>query len=260
MENELNKLFWLGTFIMITMAFVVLVLLIIYQKKITTYHNEHLKMQLKIIIETEHLERARIAKELHDGMCNDLATIQNFISVYESSQDIVLKQMAINEVKQGLLECYNQTLSLSYNLSPPLIKSNPLELIIKNYVYRINKINNIKVEVKSNFQSFELQELVKLEFYRIIQELIQNIVKHSLASLVSIELRWNDYQFVISVLDNGIPYSSNLDYQTNSKGIGLGNIQTRIKQINAVFNHKVLEKGNLVTITFDNNDYKNRHS
>lgn len=260
MENELNKLFWLGTFIMITMAFVVLVLLIIYQKNITTYHNEHLKKQLKIIIEAEHRERARIAKELHDGMCNDLATIQNFISVYESSQDAVIKQKAIKEVKLGLVECYNQTLSLSYNLSPPLVKNNPLELIIKNYVYRINKINNIKVEVKSNFQSFELQELVKLEFYRIIQELIQNVVKHSFASLVSIDLEWSESKFVISVLDNGIPYNSNLAFQTTTKGLGLGNIQTRIKQINAVFNHKILEKGNLVTITFHNNDYKDRHS
>ncbi|MDM1352196.1 histidine kinase [Myroides marinus] len=255
MENELNILFWLGTFIMITMALMVMALLIAYQKNINAYHNEHLKQQLKVIIETEHKQRARLAKDLHDGLCCDLATIQNFVALYESSKDKEVKEMALEEVKLGLLECYNQTLSLSYNLSPPLIKSNPLELIIKNYISRINKVSNISIEVKANSQSFELKELVKLEFYRILQELIQNILKHSFATVVSIDLNWNNSSLVISVLDNGIAYNSKLDYRESSNGLGLSNIQTRIKQINAVFNHQILDTGNLVTITFNNYDY-----
>lgn len=255
MENELNILFWLGTFIMITMALIVVALLIAYQKNIKAYHNEHLKQQLKVIIETEHKQRAHLAKDLHDGLCCDLATIQNFVALYESSKDKKIGKMALEEVKLGLLDCYNQTLSLSYNLSPPLVNGNPLELIIKNYVSRINKVSNISIEVKANCQSFELKELVKLEFYRILQELIQNILKHSFATVVSIDLNWNHSSLVISVLDNGIAYNSKLDYKASGNGLGLSNIQTRIKQINAVFNHQILDKGNLITITFNNYDY-----
>ncbi|MHC5310946.1 sensor histidine kinase [Myroides sp. LJL116] len=255
MENELNTLFWLGTIIMITMGLLVVALLIVYQTNIRVYHNEYLKQQLKGIIEAEHKERARLAKDLHDGLCSDLASIQNYLVLYESRKGKEKRERILSELKLILSECYNQAVFMSYNLSPPLIKDNPLELIIKNYVLRINKINDIRIEVKANSPSFELKELVKLEFYRILQELIQNILKHSSATVVSIDLNWSNSTLVISISDNGIAYDSNPNYKLPSKGLGLSNIQTRIKQINAVFNHQIIDDGNLITITFNDYEY-----
>lgn len=255
MENEINTLFWLGTSIMITLALVVVAILIIYQKNIRAYHYMHLKEQLRVIIEAEHKERARIAKELHDGMCSELATIQNFVTVLELTQDTAKKESLLCDIKQGLLECYNQSLTLSYNLSPPLISDNPLEFIVRNYLERLGKVTSIVFDFTSNKSVFDLNQSVKLEAYRILQEIIQNIIKHSDALKVEIRLVWSEAKLVITVKDNGKSYEFNSNTLDLRKGIGLNNIRARVKQIKASLDFQTSIKGNVITIIVLKDDY-----
>ena len=255
MENEINTLFWLGTCIMITMALVVVAILIIYQKNIRAYHYMHLKQQLRAIIEAEHKERARIAKELHDGMCGDLATVQNFMAVLELTDDKVQRESLISDIKQSLLECYNQCITLSYNLSLPLLRGNPLELIVKNYLNRLSKVTSIEFDFVSNKSLFDLNESVKLEIYRVLQELIQNIIKHSDALKVTVELEWKQDILVVRLQDNGREYKSTVNPQDLSKGTGLSNIRARVQQIDANFTHEYFTQGNIITITIPYYEY-----
>ncbi|MDM1501244.1 histidine kinase [Myroides marinus] len=256
MENEIKLFFWLGTFIMISLVIIVIILVIVYQKNLNKYRNEQLKQQLRNNLIVEHKERARIAKELHDGLCGDLAALKNFIDVIELSQDKDLIKNTISDLQKSVLLCYDEAVRVSYNLSPPLIKDNPISIILDNYLTRISRATNIRMSFKSDNQTFALSELVRLELYRIVQELIQNIIKHSKATYAILELKWTDNQLVLSIIDNGVIYDFNDDLKGKDVGLGLSNIKTRVQQIKADFTHQRKQESNVITLKI-NNEYEN---
>ncbi|STZ49456.1 Oxygen sensor histidine kinase nreB [Myroides odoratimimus] len=256
MENEIKLFFWLGTFIMISLVIIVIILVIVYQKNLSKYHNEQLKQQLRNSLIVEHKERARIAKELHDGLCGDLAALKNYVGVIELSQDKDLIKSTISDIQQSILLCYDEAVRVSYNLSPPLIKDNPISIILSNYLTRISRATSIKMSFKSDKQTFILSELVRLELYRIIQELIQNIIKHSKATYTVLELKWTEDQLVLSITDDGIRYDFNADLKGQDVGLGLSNIKTRVQQIKADFTHQRQQEVNITTLKI-NNKYEN---
>lgn len=248
MENELKILFWLGTFIMISLVIVVVILVIVYQKNLSKYRNEQLKQQLRNNLIVEHKERARIAKELHDGLCGDLATLKNFVSVLELTQDKDLIRTTISEIQESVLMCYDEAIRISYNLSPPLIKDNPISLLLSSHLSRVSRGSSIELVYESQKQTFNLTELVRLELYRIVQELIQNIIKHSKATYTKINLQWEPTQLLLTITDNGIEYDFNADKKGQSVGLGLSNIKTRIEQIKATFSLRRKGECNIIEL------------
>lgn len=249
MENKLELFFWLGTFIMISLAIMVIIIVVIYQKKINQYQNDILKEQLRTNLIVEHKERERVAKELHDGICSDLGNLKNLMILLNLSED----QEEITKVKvdlyDGIISCYEEAVRISYNLSPPLIKDNTITELLNNYINRVSKITSIKFDFNSTTASFVLSDIQKLELYRIVQELTQNILKHSGASFAEIYLVWSRYDLTLYMIDNGGEYDFNIHLK--SVGLGLYNIKARIDQIKAKFNHKSSSKGNQISITIN---------
>lgn len=248
MVMESKFLFWLGTFIMISLVIVIIILMIVYQRNLNKYRNEQLKEQLRNNLIVEHKERARIAKELHDSLCGDLATLKNFVYVLEISQDKELIKTTISDIQESILLCYDEALRISYNLSPPLIKDNPINLILSSYLVRMSRATTIKMTFVSNNQVFMFSELVRLELYRIVQELIQNIIKHSRATYAKVELKWEAKYLLLSITDNGIKYDFNADQISSDVGLGLSNIKTRIQQVRAEFSHMSKDHSNIIEL------------
>lgn len=254
MENELKLLFWLITSIMIYLVVMVIILLIVYQKNLIKYRNEQLKEQLRTNLIVEHKERARIAKELHDGLCGDLATLKNFASVIQVSKDKDLVTATILDIQDSISQCYDQALRISYNLSPPLIKNNSIGLLIKSYLVRVSRVTSIELNFSSEKQTFILDELTRLELYRIVQEMIQNIIKHSESTFADVTLHWHKNHLILKVVDDGIKYDFNADLKHQEVGLGLSNIKARIKQIKAEFIHESKHKCNLVQLKIKRGD------
>ncbi len=252
MENKIKLLFWLEIFIMIALVITVIILVIVYQKNLNKYRNNQLKQQLRNNLIVEHKERARIAKELHDGLCGDLAALKNYVSVIELSQDKDLIKSTISDIQESVLLCYDEALRVSYNLSPPLIKDNPISIILSNYLTRISRATNISMFFKCDKQTFSLSELVRLELYRIVQELIQNIIKHSMATYTVLELKWVDNQLILSIIDDGIKYDFNADLKGQDVGLGLSNIKTRVQQIKADFIYQRQKEVNVIKLKIKN--------
>lgn len=248
MENEVKTFFWLGTFIMISLVIVVVILVIVYQKNLNKYHNEQLEQQLSNNLIVEHKERARIAKELHDGLCGDLAALKNYINVIELSKDKHLIKATISEIKEIISQCYDEAISLSYNLSPALIQDNPISLIISSYLFRMAKVTTINVTFKTDKQTFYLSELNRLEIYRIVQEIIQNIIKHSQATFTEVSLQWYENYMILSIKDNGIKYDFNADLKRKDVGLGLSNIKARMQQIKAEFIQQYDDCNNIIQL------------
>jgi signal transduction histidine kinase len=193
------------------------------------------------IIKAEEKERGRIARELHDGI------VQQIGSIILSSRNIFKKQNLNNdkESQELLLNLENSSeelRSISHQMMPrALEESGLIDALQSLFDYSLNKAN-----ITSTFESFNidkrLENNIEITLYRISQELVQNIIKHSKASEVHIELYKSGNHIMYLVQDNGI----GIQYK-KTIGIGLENIKSRIDLVHGsvIFAN---ENGTLVTI------------
>ncbi|MDR0196384.1 MAG: histidine kinase [Myroides sp.] len=260
MENKITIMFWLATVLAIVLFCVVLTLVVLYQKNLKEYQIILLKQRLSIILEAEHKERARIARELHDGVCSELSCVINYLQIIKLYQDKKTKKDALKQIKKISLNSYKQLQVLSYHLAPPHIKDNPLECIFLDFITLIKKSTDIEFSYNYTKGGFEVGEKEKLILYRVVQELVQNIIKHSAASKVSLKLVWDQDKLILLISDNGIEYDSDPKGDNAKKGIGLSNIHARLKEINAEFKHIKQDNSNVVGIYYASQNNKSSNS
>ncbi|WP_080779880.1 sensor histidine kinase [Chryseobacterium phocaeense] len=224
---------WIGIGLLFLMTLFITVLTSTYLKSIKK--NKRKVMQMVRNTQTECWEntlyiqekdRERLAEELHDNIISRLNLIRlnrAGKSANELSQDIRVSMQLIRE--------------LSHNLTPPDLNDIELPDLIADY---LEQIEDIPVIFHHSGSGYGISSSVKLNLFRIVQELISNVLKHAGASKVEIRLRISTQYLVLTVKDNGCGFKTGTRYG----GIGLRNIQSRTQQINAVYKLKTRpEKG-----------------
>ena len=127
---------------------------------------------------------------------------------------------------------------LSHNLTPPDLDEVELEDLIADYLEQVNK--NIEVIFRHITIRAPISSPVKLNLFRIVQELITNILKHAGATRVDVSLRISLNYLMLTIEDNGRGFIM----EPHSGGIGLRNIQSRAQKIQAIYKLKTQpEKG-----------------
>lgn len=205
------------------MLFVVFLLMrrnLLQRQKIQS--AEQANLQLKARIEGEQQERKRISQELHDGIGGILSAAKmNLSRVYT----LVPEQAPRYERGVQLLdEAYKELRRTAHNLSPHILKNKGLADTLFSYCRKTAEDQKIDIQFQPFGHLEALNEDIALASYRIIQELIQNIVKHSGASQAMVQLGYQDGQLDITVEDNGKGMAS----QNLVDGIGLSNIRDRV--------------------------------
>ncbi|MEK6511832.1 histidine kinase [Myroides odoratimimus] len=246
MEEDLKLLIWLGIFTLFSLVSIVFVMIVFYQKNLNQCRRNQLEEELQHNFLIEHKERARIAKELHDGLCSDLATLKNYAAVLMMNKETDL--ITISDLQQLISQCYDDALHISYNLSPPLFRDHSIVVLLNSYLLKVSKVTSVKLTFKSDKQTFELSENKKMELYRIMQELVQNLSKHSRATYAEISLMWELDYFILSIVDNGVKYDFKDALKNKNTGLGLNNIVMRIKRIKAECAHYSGELNNIISL------------
>ncbi|MGN6566950.1 MAG: ATP-binding protein, partial [Flavipsychrobacter sp.] len=219
-------------------------------EKIKNLEQEKKIIHLKALVKGEEKERTRIARELHDGVGSLLSAFTiSFQALGKENEQIANTPNYINSsclLKQISSEIHEA----AYNFTPEVLLHNSLIEAIRLYCDYIQfpKSRNIEIDV-SGYGEFELLEHeFKLSIYRIVQELLQNIVKHAHATHVIVQLVMQGSALNITVEDNGVGF----DTGRNDNGLGILNLQSRIRSMNG---HISIEssKGNgtSVFIEFD---------
>ncbi len=173
---------------------------------------------LKAKMEGEERERSRIAKELHDGIGGMLAVLRMKLSSDRSP--------AIPEVVSLLNETAVQVRKTAHNLMPDTITDFGLKEILTAYIGTVNQSSpqfHIDLQVHSEIRVSNAA--VKLSIYRMVQEVIQNTVKHAQASVANIQIFERNGKLNLLIEDNGIGFDRNLV----RKGLGLTNLEARAK-------------------------------
>lgn len=208
--------------------------------------------KLEALIDGEEKERRRIAQELHDGLNGDLAAIKYRLSTLDESGLSAIDSKNLFKVIDMIDDSCAQVRSISHNLMPSSIMHFGLIETIKQYCLKIETTNLFKIDFQSFGNYIELSKKSETVIYRIIQELVTNILKHAKATEALVQFNYREDELFITVEDNGIGF----DVNAISKGIGHDNIKTRIDVLNAHLNVDSSSAGTSYTISIDLNKVK----
>ncbi|UII28318.1 tetratricopeptide repeat protein [Fulvivirga maritima] len=175
--------------------------------------------------EGQQQERKRIAREIHDGLGSDLASLKMSFEHYMSQQH---GNNALQKMLYTIQSIYKDLRSISHQLHPPAFSDHGFCDFLNQLVADKMNDGNIKMKVIC-FPEEEIDALpdrILAEAYRIIQELITNIIKHAEASNSEIQVTKHEDYINIVVSDNG----KGMPNKTQS-GIGLRNIQERLEYL-----------------------------
>lgn len=184
------------------------------------------------IEEGRNSERSRISKELHDGIQSRLLGIRLNLSILKVKQDKATIENSIKYLEQ-LKELEREVRDISHDLNRGVyFNKESFLLLIENLVKDTsNKETKISLGVDNNIVWSEINNVVKINVYRIIQEGLQNIIKHSKANKASVLADLFEEKFRLRIIDNGI----GMDVTKIKKGIGFSNITDRVKLLKGTF-------------------------
>ena len=180
------------------------------------------KNKLRLMIESQEIERSRISQELHDDFGARLSTLKLHMEAIklQPKQAKEIAQTTTKIIDQSIVELRNILL----NLSPKTLSDDGLEIALQEIVNSINKTNLIQAN-SSYSVSQELKPSAAISIYRIVFELINNTIKHAQATQIDISLTERKDVIVLHYEDNGI----GTDTRNRSKGYGLSNIQNHLQ-------------------------------
>ncbi len=175
------------------------------------------------LIRIQEEERSKIGRDIHDSLGSSLAALQ--IHVEKLQADHPGMNYALT--KEIVAESIAETRNISHGLVSELVIKNGLESALRNQIELFQTIDNVQFMFYYNCtRIFSLS--VSSMIFRICTELLNNAVKHSCASEISVQLTENEEDIQIIVEDNGIGMGKMKD----AKGIGLSNIEFRVSYLN----------------------------
>jgi signal transduction histidine kinase len=188
------------------------------------------------LIHLQDEERRRIAAELHDGLGQSLAIIRNRVAIClrdPADQDRVSEQL--EEISSTAVSAIDEVREIAHNLRPYELDRLGLVQAIESMVDKITDTTSIQVAV--NFDPIDglLSPEAETSIYRIVQEGLNNVVKHSNATAASISLsRTSDDDIFVVVKDNGRGIVGTTN--DNGRSFGLTGIAERVRMLGAVLN------------------------
>ncbi len=191
--------------------------------------KESEKDMFKAIISSEEKERARYAKELHDGLGPILSTSMIYLHTLLHEKDKDKQTKYINRTYALLEDATRSIREISSNLSPDILKKYGLVQAVRSFIEKLQEVSRVKFKINSNLTN-EFNELTAFTLYRTLTELINNSIKHADANKIEISFDQSSAKIKISYADDG----SGFDYEKakkESNGFGLMNLEGRIKKI-----------------------------
>jgi len=228
---------WIGvleTFLIITG--VVLIREIFYSlKRAEADRTKTERRVLNAIINTEENEKKRFAKDLHDGLGPLLSTVKMSLSALAGK----INDPSGVEILQNTNHVVNEAIStikeVSNNLSPHVLSNFGLSSAISAFSAKINQTKALEISFKSNMEGERLDNDKEVVVYRAVCELINNSILHSGASHIDIELHKHEKFVTLQFADNGRGFDTSRLEKEDNKGMGISNIETRVKSIDGVF-------------------------
>lgn len=208
------------------------------RRKVLRDRKEKLEQErfTRELIDSQENERKRIASELHDSIGQNLLIIKNKAALAAKSKEVDdVSKEKISEISELTSDALNEVRSISYNLRPYEIDRLGLTEALNSLIENISAATLIKAECEIENIDGILENSFEISIYRIFQEILNNIIKHSGADRIDITVLKEDKIISIAFSDNGKGFSRDSHNSKGIKGSGLRSIEERTKMMKGIF-------------------------
>lgn len=253
-QNPENFAIWLAILmsLILTMSSSIILLIRLQYKRqieaqqiVSDMKINYQKQLVKETIAIQEREREQIAIRVHDDIGNKL----NVLSVWLNNPKTWQSSEAKERVLKQLPELIETTRTISHSMYP--VNLEHFGFIQSLEELAMNMDNSLKIELITN-ENYKPKPLeVEVQLYRVIQEFISNVLKHAQADTLLIQIRDSYHALSIVLADNGTGFNpANI-----SRGMGLNNIELRLKTLVALFKWKNrIDKGSRLLIKIPNHE------
>ena len=202
------------------------------EEELARYRAQQQRIITETSIQVQEKEREEIGKELHDNINQILASTKLYLEHAIEEKDGSGPEL-LSRSHRNLMRAIEEIRQLTHKLVAPSLGAVTLLAAIQELADNTNEVSSLKVEIKSEgFNEEGLDKDMKLMFYRITQEQLNNTLKHANATRAIIELNTTNLYSLLAIEDNGVGFDSH----KVSAGIGLRNIRNRVSYYNGNVN------------------------
>jgi signal transduction histidine kinase len=220
------------------------------EQRITELEQERKLVAAESVMKGQEEERSRLARDLHDGVGGLLSGVKLSMSnmkgnVFLSEENAQSFNNVISQLDQSIAELRR----VSHNMMPEALIKYGLKEALENYCENMNFSGKIKVQLQTYGMEKRMEQSTEIIIYRIIQELLNNVIKHADAGNVLIQLVRKEDHFNLTVEDDGKGFDTKVE---NKTGAGLANIKARAEYLNGSVDI-VSKKGEGTSVNIEGN-------
>ncbi|MBI5216731.1 MAG: hypothetical protein HY960_13345 [Ignavibacteriae bacterium] len=225
-----------------------------YKFRVNSLHRQREAKQkfAHQLIESQEAERKRIASEMHDAVGQDLLIIKNLSFMALEEENNEAKEKYLSEISQTASQTIDDVRKISHNLRPFQIDKLGLTKALESLLTNISKTSSIRFTYDVDRIDGLFPKLHEIHVYRMLQECLNNIIKHSDANEAVITVRKVNGTVVITVKDDGKGFTSepNEGELKSSEGFGLSGLTERVTILGGHLSiSSKMQKGTNVSIT-----------
>jgi two-component system, NarL family, sensor kinase len=255
-----GKIMIFGTVGMLLLAMVLVVFVTIHQRRVNGLNKQLLRVEeekqaamLKASIQFQEEERLRIAADLHDDAGPLLATVRLYLNDNLVNQEKAQQIQSIYSAKQIIDEAIMLIRNISHKLMPPTLKNFGLESATNDLFQKINGSGVIKASARFHEYKERLSTENEMLSFRVIQELVNNIIKHSSAGFIHLTQNIAGETIFIRIHHDGKgllqPEFEKLKYM--GSGLGIKNIASRMRVLNGKITFEIDESKTYYKVTLE---------
>lgn len=220
------------------------------QQRIRELEKDKQLVAVDSMLKGQEEERSRLARDLHDGLGGLLSGVKFSLSNMRSNLTVTPDNMAVFERSLDMLDTsIGELRRVAHNMMPEMLTKFGLDEALREYCNSVDAAKLLSVKYQSHGMGSRLDISVEIIVYRIVQELLNNVVKHASATEAFVQLIREDARLNVVVEDNGKGFDT--ASLPRSQGAGWVNIRSRVEYLKGQLDiHSNPGKGTLVNIEF----------
>jgi signal transduction histidine kinase len=201
------------------------------------------------VLKGQEAERIRLAKDLHDGLGSMLSSIKLTLGRMQGSSDISQKEtVTLNLSLEQVDATIRELRRVAQSMMPEALTRFGLAAALQDFCIGLSKSTHLSIDLQLFGLEKRMDSNTEIILYRIVQELLHNVIKHAEATEVLVQLIRSESSLSLTVEDNG----KGFDRQHSPEGMGLRNILSRVDFLGGHLDIQTLpEKGTTVTIDLE---------